>query len=215
MYRTEDPTGNWPAGAPVGNLGQPMSPQGYVVWRQGKVVCLDVEDVRDTDRLITVMMYAYRDRGGAVGGVVMEEPIGMTVGGTPADPKAVRDAYLAWLATHPDSYWKGTASRLQGGRPATVNIRWRSSFRILANIVLAVLLVRSLAWTVPAFDAMGRWLAGATMSPAERAALRRKKLLAAGKCPACEYDIRGLPQRVCPECAHRWTEGEARTIPRK
>lgn len=217
LYLTEDRTGNWPAGAPVGNLGQPVPPFAAAVWRDGAVVCIDPEMVTSTDRFISIVAYVYRDRSTTLATATMttEDVAGYSVGGAPADPKAIRDAYTAWLANHPDRYWKNTAARLQGQTVTGRTVRWRALFRLVSNILLAIAFVRSLVWTVPLFDALGRGLSGATMTPAERAAIRRKTALAAGQCPACEYDIRGLPARVCPECAHRWSESEARTIPTK
>jgi hypothetical protein len=125
----------------------------------------------------------------------------------------VRDAYYTWLAAHPSKYWQRVAKRLSGNLSPGSSFRWRALLKIVLNILLAVMFIRSIAWTAPIFDAMGRGVSGATLTPAERAAIRRKKALARGMCPACEYDIRGLPTRVCPECAHRWTESEARTVP--
>lgn len=217
LYFVEDSTGNWPAGAPTGSLGQPVPPDAWAVWRGGSVICVDPSQVRDSDRLITLLSYAYRDRAGALSatGIVMEEVTSNTIGGAPADPKVVEAAYLAWLAKHPDKYWQKAATRLQGQAVPGRSIRWRAVFRFSANLILFVFLIRSLAWTIPIFDAVGRGMSGATMTPAERAAIRRRQALAAGSCPGCEYDIRGLPTRVCPECAHRWSEAEARTIPAK
>jgi len=31
-------------------------------------------------------------------------------------------------------------------------------------------------------------------------AIRRRRRIRRGLCPACRYDLRGLPQRACPEC---------------
>jgi hypothetical protein len=215
LYLIEDKTGNWPAGAPIGNLGQPIPPEACAVWRQGSVICVDHSQILETDRIIAFLSYGYRDRSGALAatGLVMEGVIDNTVGGAPADPKVVHAAYTAWLAKHPDKFWQNTSARLQTQAVTGHSVRWRTLFRLLSNIFLVVLLVRSLAWTIPIFDALGRGLSGATMTPAERAALRRKKDLSRGDCPACGYDIRGLPTRVCPECAHRWTEHEAKLIP--
>lgn len=35
--------------------------------------------------------------------------------------------------------------------------------------------------------------------------LRRLRNLNAGVCPACRYDIRGLPSARCPECGEEWS----------
>ena len=176
---------------------------------------MDSSPVRETDRFISFVSYSYRDRGSALATAsVMEGMVSYTIGGTPADPNAVRSAYNAWLAKHPDKYWQNTAARLSAQTVPGRSIRWLAILRFFGNVVLVALLVRSLAWTVPLLEAVSRGASGATMTPAERAALRRKTAIAAGKCPSCEYDIRRLPARVCPECAHRWTEAEAKTIPR-
>lgn len=217
LYFVEDPTGNWPAGAPTGALGQPIPPEAWAVWRGGSVICVDPSQILETDRPIALLSYAYRDRAGALAatGLVMEEVTNNTIGGAPADPKVVHAAYLAWLAKHPSKHWQNTAARLQAQSIPGRSVRWRALFRFSANLLLFAALIRSLAWTIPIFDAVGRGMSGATMTPAERAAVRRRKSLAAGRCPNCDYDIRGLPTRVCPECAHRWSEAESRTIPAK
>lgn len=216
LYLLEDPTGNWPAGAPVGKLGQPLPPQACAIWRDRTVVCVDCADVLETDRFIGHVTYFYRDKGMAFDPTtpVLEEAMNCTIGGAPADPNVVRAAYAVWLSKQPESFWQAAGKRLSTQTIPGKSIRWRAIFRFVSNVLLAALLVRSLAWTVPIIDAIGRSLSGATMSPAERAAHRRKKALAAGQCPACGYDIRGLPDRRCPECAHRWTEAEGRTVPR-
>ena len=217
LYLVEDRTGNWPAGAPVGKLGQPIPPDAAAVWRAGTIICVEPSQILASDQVIGIISYGYRDRAFGLdpAATVYEDVMNFTVGGANANPKAVRTAYLAWLAKHPDSFWQSTASRLTAQAVPGRSVRWRAIFRLFSNIVLVILFIRSLAWTVPILDAFGRTLSGATMTPAERAAIRRKKALTAGECPACAYDIRGLPTRVCPECAHRWTEAEARLVPRK
>ncbi len=217
LYLTEDRTGNWPAGAPVGKLGQPIPPEACAIWRNGSVRCVDCSDVRDSDRFIGHVSYYFRDHGSTFDPTtpIIEDAINCTVGGAAADPNAVRAAYTDWLAAHPDKFWQSAAARLTAQAAPGRNIRWRAVFRFFTNALLTLLLIRSLAWTLPILDSMGRGLSKASMTPAERAALRRKKALAAGECPSCGYDIRGLPVRVCPECAHRWNEAEARSVPHK
>ena len=40
---------------------------------------------------------------------------------------------------------------------------------------------------------------------------RRLAKLRRGRCPNCGYDIRGLPQRRCPECGATWSADDAQT----
>ena len=42
---------------------------------------------------------------------------------------------------------------------------------------------------------------------------RRLVRLRHGRCPNCGYDIRGLPQRQCPECGETWSADEAPPMP--
>lgn len=216
-YLSVDASGNWPALAPRGNIGQPDVPAAVAVVREGRVVCIDLDSERDTDRVLTTVYYAYRARS-ATSGVVnfeMEDVLGTTVGGPAYDPAEVRAAYIAWLGAHKDAFWRRTASRMSGTTVAATgySLRLFEMCRMIGVVLLIALLVRSLAWTLPILDAAGRALSGATLTPAERAALRRKKALQGGQCPACGYDIRRLPAHVCPECAHRWSEKEADLLP--
>ncbi|MBX3402662.1 MAG: hypothetical protein KF699_04530 [Phycisphaeraceae bacterium] len=216
-YLSVDASGNWPALAPRGNIGQPDVPAAVAVLREGRVVCVDLDSERDTDRVLTTVYYAYRARS-ATSGVVnfeMEDVLGTTVGGPAYDPAEVRAAYIAWLGAHKDAFWRRTASRMSGTTAAATgySLRLFQMCRMIGVVLLIALLVRSLAWTIPILDAAGRALSGATLTPAERAAIKRRKAMQRGQCPACGYDIRRLPARVCPECAHRWNENEADLLP--
>ena len=42
---------------------------------------------------------------------------------------------------------------------------------------------------------------------------RRLAKLRRGRCPNCGYDVRGLPQRRCPECGETWSADEAEAAP--
>lgn len=216
-YLSVDATGNWPALAPRGNVGQPAVPSAMAVYRNGEIVCIDLDTEQPGDVAIGMLSYAYRARSAASGVVnfEMEEVLNSTIGGAAADPAKVRAAYLAWLGAHKEPYWRRTAARVSAsaGTSTGYSLRLFEMARAVAVVLLIALLVRSLAWTLPILDAAGRALSGATLTPAERAALRRKKALQKGQCPECGYDIRRLPVRVCPECAHRWSEREAGLLP--
>lgn len=217
-FLSTDSTGNWPALAPTGNIGQPNVPYAMAVRRAGEVLCVDPGSERPTDEMFGLVAYAYRSRAtpGSAIAFETEEVVSNAAGSVQIDPADIRAAYLAWLAKHPNTYWQRVAARLSGspGPAAANSLRTFQILRTIAVILLVALLIRSLAWTIPILDAAGRALSGATLSPAERAALKRKKALLKGLCPACGYDIRRLPARVCPECAHRWSEREASTVPR-
>jgi hypothetical protein len=43
-------------------------------------------------------------------------------------------------------------------------------------------------------------------------ALKRERRLRHGKCPRCGYQIRGLPEHRCPECAETWNAAEVRGV---
>lgn len=217
-YLSADSTGNWPALAPTGNIGQPNVPYAMAVRRAGLVLCVDPGSEQPTDEMFGLVAYAYRSRStpGSAIAFETEEVVSNAAGSVQIDPADIRAAYLAWLAKHPNTYWQRVAARLSGS-PALAGANSLRTFEIIRTIavmLLVALLIRSLAWTIPILDAAGRALSGATLSPAERAALKRKKALLKGLCPACGYDIRRLPARVCPECAHRWNEREASTVPR-
>lgn len=216
-FLSVDASGNWPALAPRGNIGQPDVPAAVAVLREGRVVCVDLGSELPTDRVLTTVYYAYRARS-ATSGVVnfeMEDVIGTTVGGPAYDPSEVRAAYIAWLGAHKNAYWRRTAARLAGTSAASTGhaLRLFELCRLVAVVSLIALLIRSLAWTIPILEAAGRALSRTALTPAERAAIKRKKALQRGQCPACGYDIRRLPARVCPECAHRWSEKEAGLLP--
>lgn len=216
-YLSVDATGNWPALAPRGNVGQPAVPSAMAVYRNGEIVCIDLDTEQPGDVTIGMLSYAYRARTAASGVVnfEMEEVLNSTIGGAAADPAKVRAAYLAWLGAHKEPYWRRTAARMSAsaGTPTGYSLRLFETARAVAVVLLLALLVRSLAWTLPILDAAGRALSGATLTPAERAALRRSKALQKGLCPECGYDIRRLPVCMCPECAHRWSEREAGLLP--
>jgi hypothetical protein len=66
--------------------------------------------------------------------------------------------------------------------------------------ILAILIVLALGYSLCSFPEWGRWI-GTNRK-------RQARALARNQCPACGYDITGLPKPICPECGSRLTPAE-------
>lgn len=149
--------------------------------------------------------YDYRRRGASEGHYV--SILSISLSGD--ERKEVVRLYLKWLAGHKDRYWRNIAASIDpSGVPSSLSFHAGLIYRTLLTLVLGGLFVRSLAWTLPILSAVAASLQSVHVDPEERLRQKRRRLLAAGLCPKCKYNIIGLPDRRCPECNETWGRHE-------
>lgn len=157
------------------------------------------------DSGLGLVFYDYRRRGALEGHYVSI----LTLTLTEAERKDAIRQYLAWLGTHNDRYWRSVAANIDpSGTPSTTRFYAQVIWRSLLTLLIGAFLIRSLAWTLPILSAIAAALQSVHVDPEERLRQKRRRLLAAGLCPKCKYNIIGLPDRRCPECNETWGRHE-------
>lgn len=194
-----------PPGAPTGRTSSggvfTPNPWSYLA-RAGDGSIYAIEPGKETpsDRLVGSATFAYRLRPEReVWSVQLHADLNR------GEEGAARKAFADWLGTSPHKYWRNMAERLTlvDDDDSISFVGVRIALSALA-VTFGGLLVRSLAWAEPIVTAALEPLSRLSMDPEERERRRRRKVLAAGKCPGCGYEIGGLPKRRCPECNETW-----------
>lgn len=117
------------------------------------------------------------------------------------EAQSIYTAAMEWAAHSDDPVDVFLAGYLRSEHTSeTYPVRWGVA-RNTGAIALAGAGIAGGVWALTAFVlAMSVW----------RAALLRRRhereLLKATQCPACGYDLRGLPEKRCPECGFGWPE---------
>jgi hypothetical protein len=210
-----------PPGGPTFVSGAPDEGAVTVLRRRGQLAVVSPGTEVTSDTVLGAAWYSYRSRSAVSHPLASRTVQGITVSGTgiaPAEVPQVQSLYVQFAAARPERFWRETAGTLapvasNGGVVISeLPFDIRKVVRSILTLFLVGLLVHSLAWLIVTLRTLGRMLeerlAWLALTPAQREARRRARLLGSGRCPRCRYSINGLRENRCPECGERWTAAE-------